>query len=83
MTLVPFADDAASMAIGKLTVENGTDQVSVYPNLDITRDKGGLANARVLKSLLDQIIQRLTAEKNLPETVVPNHPPKTARNPSA
>ena len=81
MTLVPFADDAASMAIGKLTVENGTDQVSVYGNLDITRDKGGLANARVLKSLLDQIVQRLTAEKNLPETVAPNHPPKMVRNP--
>src|SRR3978361_1463789 len=38
----PFADDAGSTAVGKLTIENGTAVVSVYGSLDITRDKVGL-----------------------------------------
>ena len=38
----PFADDAASMAIDKLTIENGQQQISLYGSLDITRDKAGL-----------------------------------------
>ncbi len=39
MTLTPFADDAASVSIGKLTIENGTDRVALYGSLDITRDQ--------------------------------------------
>ena len=39
MTPAPFADDAASVSIGKLTVENGTDRVALYGSLDITRDQ--------------------------------------------
>ncbi len=45
-TLKPFADDAASLSIGKLTIENGTDELSLYGSLDITRDQHGLAQAR-------------------------------------
>ncbi len=47
-TLTPFADDAVSIGIGELTVENGTDQVSLHGSLDITRDKQGLAHACAL-----------------------------------
>ena len=47
--LTPFADDAASVSIGKLTVENGTDRVSLYGLLDLTRDKHGLAQALALR----------------------------------
>ena len=48
-TIKPFANDSDSIGIGGLTVENGTDQIAVYGNLDITRDKAGLAAARKLK----------------------------------
>lgn len=41
--LTPFADDAASIGIGDLTIENGTEEVSLQGSLDITRDKKGLA----------------------------------------
>lgn len=41
--LTPFADDAASIPIGELTVENGTDRIALYGSLDLTRDKQGLA----------------------------------------
>ena len=40
-----FADDAASMNVGELTIENGKDRVAVYGQLDLTRDKAGLRGA--------------------------------------
>ena len=44
--LIPFADDASSVSIDKLTVENGTDRIAISGSLDITRDKQGLAHAQ-------------------------------------
>jgi hypothetical protein len=37
----PFADEAASITIDKLTIENGTDRITLYGSLDLTRDKVG------------------------------------------
>ncbi len=79
--LTLFADDAASITIAKLTIENGTDCVSMYGSLDITRDKQGLAHARALKALLDQAIQHLEGEKELPDAIAPAAKPKTIANP--
>ena len=45
-TLKPYADDAASLAIGDLTIENGQDSIAVGGSLDLTRDKVGLAARR-------------------------------------
>jgi hypothetical protein len=44
-----FADNAASIAIDKLTIENGMKQLSLYGSLDITRDKVGLQHALALE----------------------------------
>lgn len=79
--LVPFADDAASISIGELTVENGTDRIALYGSLDITLDKQGLAHARALQALLTQAIGRLEAEKHLPDAVPPAAAPKSVANP--
>ena len=79
-TLIPFADDAASASIGKLTIENGTDQLAVYGSLDITRDRRGLAQARALQVILDQAIRTLEAEKDLPVELAPAAV-KTVKNP--
>ena len=38
----PYADDAASLTIGGLTVENGRDGIALYGNLALTRAKVGL-----------------------------------------
>ena len=57
--LTPFADDAASIGIGDLTIENGTEEVSLHGSLDITRDKKGLIHAQALKALLDQAVAYL------------------------
>ena len=80
-TLTPFADDTVSIGIDDLTVENGTDQVSLHGSLDITRDKQGLAHARALMALLDQAVTYLEQQDDLPITLPPL-PSKTVKNPS-
>lgn len=78
--LDPFADDAASISIGKLTIENGTDQVTFYGSLAITRDQAGLAHARQMKALLDRVVEVLEA-KPLPAEVAPAPVLKIVKNP--
>ena len=78
--LTPFADDTASVQIGKLTIENGTDRMAFYGSLDLTRDKAGLAHARTLKALLDEAVRILEQDPHLPETSAVM-PPETVRNP--
>ncbi len=78
---IPYADDAASMSIAKLTVENGTDRIALYGSLDLTRDRQGLAHARALKAILDQTVQVLEAQPDLPETVPATAAPKSVANP--
>ena len=80
-TIKPFADEAASVSIGELTIENGTDRIALYGSLDLARDKQGLAHARALAALLDQAIQILEADTSLPDAVPPPAVPKTVKNP--
>ena len=79
--LIPFADDASSVSIDKLRIENGTDRIAISGSLDITRDKQGLAHAQVLKMLLDQAVHRLETEKDLPDRIPAPSAPKGLRNP--
>jgi hypothetical protein len=62
VTFVPYADEAATMRLGQMTLENRVDRVSLYGSLDLTRDKVGLAQARRLRALLDATIASLEAE---------------------
>jgi hypothetical protein len=77
----PFADDAATLSIGELKIENGQDQIALYGNLDLTRDQTGLRHARQLKVLLDDIVRALEADKNLPDQVAPPDKPQQVKNP--
>ncbi len=79
--LKPFADDAASISVGELTIESGLERIALYGSLDLTRDKQGLAHARALAALLDQAIQILEADPSLPDAVPPPVAPKTVKNP--
>ncbi|HYH38161.1 MAG TPA: hypothetical protein VD860_08070 [Azospirillum sp.] len=74
-TIKPFANESDSVGIAGLTVENRTDRVSLYGNLDLTRDKEGLKNARALRDLLDRVVTALEADKALPDRIPP--PPAT------
>ena len=78
---VPFADDAASITIDKLTIENGTAQISLYGSLDIARDKAGLQQALALKAILDAVVKVLSSDSTLTHKSAPPEKPKTVKNP--
>ncbi|SFM68434.1 hypothetical protein [Methylobacterium pseudosasicola] len=80
----PFADDASVRTIGALSFENGTDRIALHGSLDLTKDKAGLAQARLLRDTLDAIVKALEAG-DLPEAVAeaPDATPKSVPNPFA
>ena len=80
-TFSPYADDAASLSVAGLTVENGRDRVALYGQLDLTRDKAGLRLARELKAVLDAVVRQLEAAPDLPEQVPAPEKPRTVKNP--
>jgi hypothetical protein len=57
----PFADDTASVSIGGLTVENGTERLALYGSLDVARDDSGLAALRRLRRIVDEAVAVLEA----------------------
>jgi hypothetical protein len=79
----PFADDAQSLSLGDLTIENGTDKVSIYGSIDVTRDKAGLKKARELKVVLDALVRTLSQNKALPAEVPAPETPQQVKNPFA
>jgi hypothetical protein len=68
-TIKPYANEADSITIGELTVENRLDRLELYGSLQLTRDKEGLALARELKSLVDDALTLLESE-DLPDRIV-------------
>jgi hypothetical protein len=82
-TLVPFADDAASLSVGEMTLENGQERIAFYGNLDLSRDKQGLQHARALKAVLDQVVRVLEADEALPDKITPPEKPVQVKNPFA
>ena len=65
----PYANESEVIRIGALEVENRTDRVSLTGDVVLTRDKAGLALARELLALIDQVVKTLEAEKKLPDAV--------------
>lgn len=65
-TFKPFANERDALQIGKLKIENRLDRISLYGDVDLTCDQLGLAAARELKRLVDDIVNALEAKK-LPE----------------
>ena len=52
-----------------MTIENRLDRISIYGDLDITKDKEGLKNAFKLKRIIDASIDALKRERNLPDHI--------------
>jgi hypothetical protein len=80
-TISPFANESESLGIGDLTIENRTDRISIYGNIDLTRDKSGLEHARMLKAVLDRVVQVLESEGDLPDRIAPPDTPDEVANP--
>ncbi|GGP22866.1 hypothetical protein [Silvimonas iriomotensis] len=62
-TFTPYANEADVLEIGGLTLENRLDRVSIYGNLDLTRDQPGLTAALALQAALNQIVAALQASE--------------------
>jgi len=77
----PFKNEADSVEIGDLTIENRVDRVSIFGSIDITKDKIGLSAARQLKSVLDAVLAELQSA-DLPEKIEIKAP-ETVPNPFA
>lgn len=65
----PFENGTESSAIYDLTLENQTDCVSLYGNLQITKDQDGLKTAKALQAFVNDVVAALEQDKALPEKV--------------
>ncbi|AXY21597.1 hypothetical protein CD178_00793 [Komagataeibacter saccharivorans] len=72
--LVPFADNSASRTIGGMTVENGTDSIAFYGQTDLDRDRAGLERAQALLAFFQRVVDTLSAQKDLPDSLPPRKP---------
>lgn len=61
----PFANESDALSLGELNVENHTDHVAIFGNLDIPRDAEGLRQAKALHALLSRVVEELEAPGGL------------------
>lgn len=69
-----YAKESDAVSLANLNIENRLDRVSLYGNIDLTADRQGLALARELQGLLNQVVAALEAQNfagTLPETLPP------------
>jgi hypothetical protein len=81
--LHPFQNEAEVILLGELSIENRTDRITIHGNLDITRDRAGLADAKALKAYVDLIVRAMEGEADLPEKIAPPKEGETVKNPFA
>jgi hypothetical protein len=67
----PFADDAATLSVGGLLIENGTTAIVLSGDVEISRSRDGLSKARKLIALLSAAAAILENDPDLPENVAP------------
>lgn len=68
----PYANESEVVQIEGLTLENRIDRISIYGEIDITRDKQGLKAAKELKAVIDASLKVLEADQvkgELPDAV--------------
>jgi len=65
----PYANEADVIRIGGLEIENRVDRVVLTGDLELTKDKAGLALAQELQALVEGVVKALEADKALPEVV--------------
>jgi hypothetical protein len=76
----PFEGEADVLTVGNLAVENRLDRVTLQGDVELTKDRRGLALARRLKAVLDATVKALEADKALPEAVEVEKP-QSVKNP--
>lgn len=71
MTFKPYANEADVLTIGRLTIENRLDRITISGDIDLTADQAGLADARDLHRLLGEVVKQLEAQQDLPKQLPP------------
>lgn len=64
-----FETGTESHSIHDLTIENDIDRVNIYGNLQVMKDQAGLKAAQALQAVVNQLVQQLESENNLPEHI--------------
>ncbi len=80
--IYPYQNEFETASLDGLTIENRTTHVSIYGDIQLTRDKAGLADARQLRDLLHDIVHALESDPALPEKIV-SAKTVTVKNPFA
>jgi len=65
----PYANEADVIRIGGLEIENRVDRVTLTGDIVLTKDKAGLALAKELQALVEEVTKALETDKVLPEVV--------------
>ena len=76
----PFANESDVLNVGNLEISNRVDRVTIQGDVELTKDKRGLALARELKAVLDAAVKAMEADKALPDQVQVEAPVKV-KNP--
>jgi len=76
----PYANESDVLRIGALEIENRIDRITLTGDVVLTQDKAGLALAKALQALLNEVVKALEAEKQLPESVTVK-PAREVENP--
>lgn len=79
MAFVPFANEADVLQVGNLTIENRVDRITLSGDVDLTLDRSGLDNARLLLRVLADAVAKMEAQA-LPDAL-PAPQVKTVDNP--
>jgi hypothetical protein len=76
-----FQNESDALTFDDLKVENRTDRISIYGSLTLTRDQAGLAAAKELRTILENIVAALEGEPDLPVKAAPAAPTVSVKNP--
>jgi hypothetical protein len=64
-----FKNDAQSLQIGEITVENGTDSLKIYGQHNFDFSQAGLADLKLLAQIINDGIALLDSQSGLPKTL--------------
>ena len=81
VNFVPYANERDVLNVGRLSIENRLDRITVSGDVDLTRDQAGLAHARLLLQVLADVVRQL--ERQPLPAALPLAAVKTVPNPFA
>ena len=78
----PYANESDVLTLGNLAIENRVDRVTLHGDVELTRDKAGLALAKQLQAVINATVKAMEADKALPDAVQVVKP-RSVKNPFA